>query len=675
MYVLSRMYMANHMPIMDCDEVYNYWEPLSFLLHGTGQQTWEYANEYALRTYAYIVPLQVWTNLVLKRLLLLPLLSSSSTPLSSLSWKFFTDFTVSSPSVALFVLLRASLAAAMAGAELFWLSSLPRLFPLKRQDAVYGQENYRALLIVGCTGLILLLSPGMNHAAAAYLPSSTWMLTWLVCSALFLRQRHYAFCIVAIAATLCVGWPFGVATVVPMAIRILCKEYNHQTTPTSSSIGRVVRLLSFSAVASIAIQLAVVLLDNQYYQRWTSATYNIFAYNAAGGGDELYGVEPASYYIKNLLLNLTLVAPLAMPALPLLILSRIYKSKSTTTTSEKQEQEHEKQEQRLLNDKEEEEKETSNWWDLVSILSSFYLWLLILVPRPHKEERFLFPIYPVLCLAAIMTCDTLQLMAKRMLERYVSLQRARSAADRSSTSQELSTGAVRILAIRPILIVAAAHCVVYPIILLSTARSTALCRYYMAPLHIYATLAASASSTALPSSSTSTTTTPRVCTCGEWYRFPSSFFLTSNNLQLGYLPSSFGGQLPQDFSMHGSGPQSRNVLQPFNDQNKHEPERYVSHYQQDCLWIVDLQDENDDNDNDTSSNREDLCQSLTRGNDSAFELVESVPFLDASRTVSSLHRVLYIPFFHKRAVEKGQVSYQRYVLYKRRTKNDDFLLQ
>ena len=28
--------------IHDCDEVFNYWEPLHFLLYGHGMQTWEY---------------------------------------------------------------------------------------------------------------------------------------------------------------------------------------------------------------------------------------------------------------------------------------------------------------------------------------------------------------------------------------------------------------------------------------------------------------------------------------------------------------------------------------------------------------------------------------------------------------------------------------------------------
>ena len=36
--ILSALYNIVH----DCDEVYNYWEPLHFLLYGHGMQTWEY---------------------------------------------------------------------------------------------------------------------------------------------------------------------------------------------------------------------------------------------------------------------------------------------------------------------------------------------------------------------------------------------------------------------------------------------------------------------------------------------------------------------------------------------------------------------------------------------------------------------------------------------------------
>ncbi|VDO47882.1 unnamed protein product [Brugia timori] len=41
--------------ISDCDEVYNYWEPLHLFLYGTGFQTWEYSPVYAIRSYLYIL--------------------------------------------------------------------------------------------------------------------------------------------------------------------------------------------------------------------------------------------------------------------------------------------------------------------------------------------------------------------------------------------------------------------------------------------------------------------------------------------------------------------------------------------------------------------------------------------------------------------------------------------
>lgn len=41
--------------IPDCDEVYNYLEPLHYLLHGAGLQTWEYSARFALRPYLYLL--------------------------------------------------------------------------------------------------------------------------------------------------------------------------------------------------------------------------------------------------------------------------------------------------------------------------------------------------------------------------------------------------------------------------------------------------------------------------------------------------------------------------------------------------------------------------------------------------------------------------------------------
>lgn len=40
--------------INDCDETFNYWEPIHYLLYGTGYQTWEYSPTYAIRSYTYL---------------------------------------------------------------------------------------------------------------------------------------------------------------------------------------------------------------------------------------------------------------------------------------------------------------------------------------------------------------------------------------------------------------------------------------------------------------------------------------------------------------------------------------------------------------------------------------------------------------------------------------------
>ena len=40
--LVARTLSAVYNIIHDCDEVYNYWEPLHYLLYGYGKQTWEY---------------------------------------------------------------------------------------------------------------------------------------------------------------------------------------------------------------------------------------------------------------------------------------------------------------------------------------------------------------------------------------------------------------------------------------------------------------------------------------------------------------------------------------------------------------------------------------------------------------------------------------------------------
>jgi Alg9-like mannosyltransferase family len=52
--LIPRLLAAQYSIIGDCDEVFNYWEPTHYLVHGTGFQTWEYSPTYAIRSWAYV---------------------------------------------------------------------------------------------------------------------------------------------------------------------------------------------------------------------------------------------------------------------------------------------------------------------------------------------------------------------------------------------------------------------------------------------------------------------------------------------------------------------------------------------------------------------------------------------------------------------------------------------
>lgn len=45
MLVAARVLGALANIVHDCDETFNYWEPLHYLVHGSGMQTWEYRCE------------------------------------------------------------------------------------------------------------------------------------------------------------------------------------------------------------------------------------------------------------------------------------------------------------------------------------------------------------------------------------------------------------------------------------------------------------------------------------------------------------------------------------------------------------------------------------------------------------------------------------------------------
>ena len=148
-------------PVTDCDEVFNYWEPLIFISRYDGVesnmvttipafQTWEYANEYALRTFAFLTPF----NIVLRTL-------------------SFFGFDLHTPST--FFFMRSLITAFTTFCELRLSDSLSERF---------GKATGKTFL------LLSVLSPGMFHAGGAFLPSTLCM---QVSPVLCLWERVYCF--------------------------------------------------------------------------------------------------------------------------------------------------------------------------------------------------------------------------------------------------------------------------------------------------------------------------------------------------------------------------------------------------------------------------------------------------------------------------------------------------
>eukprot|EP00667_Euglena_gracilis_P031118 EG_transcript_44449 len=126
--LVARLQAAWHAPVADCDEVFNFWEPLHFLMYGSGLQPWEYSPQHALRSWLYI-----W----LHRLLFAPLTTL--------------------PKPAVFYGGRMCVAALSAVAEALWWRHVARRF---------GPS-------VGRWGLFFsALSPAMFSAVPSILPTS-----------------------------------------------------------------------------------------------------------------------------------------------------------------------------------------------------------------------------------------------------------------------------------------------------------------------------------------------------------------------------------------------------------------------------------------------------------------------------------------------------------------------
>jgi alpha-1,2-mannosyltransferase len=110
--------------------------------------------------------------------------------------------------------------------------------------------------------------------------------------------------------------------------------------------------------------------------------YNVFP--DPSRGPNLYGTEPWHFYLVNLSLNFNILLPMALFSLPALAIT------------------HRIDRRRLGNDIPSPE-QSSPFTLLALRLLPFYTWISIMSIQPHKEERFMYPVYPLVCFNAAVT--------------------------------------------------------------------------------------------------------------------------------------------------------------------------------------------------------------------------------------------------------------------------------
>ncbi|XP_053964276.1 alpha-1,2-mannosyltransferase ALG9 [Anastrepha ludens] len=543
-FISARLCSAIWAYISDCDETFNYWEPLHYVINGHGMQTWEYSPQFALRSYTYLL-LQGVPGWIYQKLF--------------------------NPSpILIFYMIRCILGFGCAVMERFMYKSICQEFGIH----------------IGRLWLIFqLFSVGMFVSSAALLPSSFSM--YFGCAAIAAWwQLKYSLAIFFVAISALLGWPFSVVLGVPIALDMLLRKRLWRT------------FLTWTLISAITIGIPMVVIDSTYFGKLVIAPLNLVMYNVfTSHGPNIFGTEPFKYYIINGFLNFNIIWMFALITPVMLLIDHFVvpaKSKSTLNFP------------RYLS------------------LAPLYLWLLVFFPQPHKEERFLFPIYPLISLCGAITVDVFQ----RIFYRLKSLLAVKSKTAVGSHYLEHTM----FIAIFVMLVST----------LLGLSRVFSLYRNYHAPMDIVMELNKFKTSEQYQDDRVY-----NVCIGKDWYRYPGSFFLPAKNFRLRFLKSEFRGILPVYYT---DGKNATQVVHPyFNDMNQEDERTYFNYNNCDFLIYFD-EGKYTELEPNYSNYTKDWINTKT------------LPFLIQEKS-HRLFRAFYIPFF-----TDDYISYGHFNLLKRKIK-------
>ena len=528
--------------------MYNYWEPVHLLATRAAErtpvaafETWEYAPQYAIRSWAYAA-LHAWVPAIV-----------------SLAAR--KDYA--------FYALRFALAVVSAAADAC-------LYRAVAQAVNARVARYMLALLATSAGLVT--------ASVALLPSSLVMYTTtLAMSAVMFRtqlaapRRTYA-ATLAFALGALAGWPYALVAAVPFVLEELFLTAG-DAVPAGGRLRWLWQRWSRGICAALLASLLAVpllLLDSLAYGRVALVPLNTVLYNvlgrARGTGPELYGTEPPWYYVVNLVLNFGAAAPLALVALPAVYLTAFRDTARFTGVWDARRAGAPKAGARPPT----ASSATSPVLLLTMRLLPFYLWFSLLTAQAHKEERFLYPVYSLLCFNAAVTVFVLRGWLENA---YIRVTRSPYKAAHTWALPACTLGMVLAAAVPGLL------------------RAAALTEYYGVPMRVLAPLWHEA-----PQDRT-------LCYAKEWHRFPSHFHVPQH-VQVQFVRSEFHGILPHHFERgspapappeqralireldHALGwlwpwaPLTRTAPARVNEHNREEPDRFVDIAQ--CDYLVDM---------------------------------------------------------------------------------------
>ncbi|CUF82723.1 mannosyl transferase, putative [Bodo saltans] len=510
-------------------------------------QTWEYSNQYALRSYAYL-----WLYAGPAKAILAGLqwLASSHPELSSIGGYSIVD----DEAMLVYFGYRFVTAVASVICELYFVGALPRLFRFCRQP----REDQQAAWKVKSVAVLLLIcaAPSVGHASFSTLPTSFCMSLYFAALGGWIRLASpstsfahststwshrpalVVLCVCIVVIVGIVGWPFALLLAVPMALHFALKAISW------SLIG---------VLVAAVVCGGVFVFDGSYFcTPYLCAACNIVKYNvfgAEGRGPELYGVEPWDYFLKNLLLQWNILFVMGAAVFPCIALRSMLASLWRGGRQKKGPSAAHVSSCSVS---------TADMASLAWYCSGFFVWFALWTRIPHKEERFMVPAYPFLFLAALSSLVVLW-----------------------QHSPSPSPWLKRLGNVRQVGIVA----VVLLFGVCSYGRTMAMMTFYGQPQKMWQDpairrLTASSvrgPSAAVPGLSSSASPMHRVVVCvgKEWYRFPTHFFLphNSHNTSSGastyafLRTKSFSGALPKPFSSTEGSCAARSDMNDLNQEN------------------------------------------------------------------------------------------------------------